>query len=105
PRSRDCDRMLRRVAAPMYLQRNKAVDLDAAAGTEIPGVFRGIGRSSGHVTGTARIVKGLGEIGRVNKGDILIANATDPGWTSVFLIIKGVVVETGGMLSHASCID
>jgi len=42
------------------------------------------------------------EIGRVQKGDILVTNHTDPGWTPVFLVISGIVLETGGMLAHGS---
>jgi pyruvate,water dikinase len=67
-------------------------------------VLRGLPTSRGLVTGTARIVKALGEIDRVSPGEILVVNSTDPGWTPVFALIKGVVVETGGMLSHSSCL-
>jgi pyruvate,water dikinase len=42
---------------------------------------------------------------RVEKGDILITKATDPAWTTVFSIIGGVVVETGGVVSHAVMIS
>ena len=45
------------------------------------------------------------EIGRVEKGDILVTIATDPAWTTVFSIIGGVVVETGGVVSHAVMIS
>jgi pyruvate,water dikinase len=37
-------------------------------------------------------------------GKILITHHTDPGWTLLFLKIKGVVVERGNALSHASII-
>jgi pyruvate,water dikinase len=40
----------------------------------------------------------------VEEGDILVTNIADPGWTPVFLVISDVIVETGGMLSHASCL-
>jgi pyruvate,water dikinase len=50
------------------------------------------------------VVKSLSEIGKVQAGEILVVNATDPGWGPVFLMIKGIVPETGGMLSHASCL-
>ena len=38
------------------------------------------------------------------KDDLLICNATDPGWMPVFPLIKGLVLETGGMLAHGSCL-
>jgi phosphohistidine swiveling domain-containing protein len=36
--------------------------------------------------------------------DILVASHTDPGWTPLIALAKGVVVEHGGMLSHAAII-
>jgi pyruvate,water dikinase len=41
----------------------------------------------------------------IDKGDILVCNSTDPGWTPVFAVIAGVVTETGGILAHASCLS
>ena len=45
------------------------------------------------------------EIGRVENVDILICNSTDPGWMPVFPLIKGLVLETGGMLAHGACLS
>lgn len=89
---------------PKYLQRDRAVDLDSSQDEAADGALRGMATSSGVVTGRARIVRKLSEINRVQKDEILVTNSTDPGWTPVFLIIKGVIVETGGVLSHASCL-
>jgi phosphoenolpyruvate synthase/pyruvate phosphate dikinase len=36
--------------------------------------------------------------------DILITSHTDPGWTPLIALAKGVVVEHGGMLSHAAIV-
>ena len=89
---------------PKYLHGYQPVDLDAAQEDEGDGKLRGIGTSSGVVTGTARIVKSLNDVGRVGKHEILVCNATDPGWTSVFNVIDGIVTETGGALAHAACL-
>jgi pyruvate,water dikinase len=67
--------------------------------------LRGTAASGGSVTGRARVCRSLDEIGRVEKGDILVTVATDPAWTTVFSIIGGVVVETGGVVSHAVMIS
>jgi pyruvate,water dikinase len=91
----------------MYLQRGRDVDLEfsGATGDELPaGVFRGAGTSGGTVEGRARVVRELNDIGRVQEGDILVTHSTDPGWTPVFLMLKGIVLETGGMLAHGSCL-
>jgi phosphohistidine swiveling domain-containing protein len=67
--------------------------------------LRGIPASSGVVTGRARVCRKLDEIGKVEKGDILVTVSTDPGWTTVFSFIGGVVVETGGVIAHAVMIS
>jgi rifampicin phosphotransferase len=38
------------------------------------------------------------------EGKILVTCQTDPGWTIIFPLLKGVVVERGGMLSHAAIV-
>jgi pyruvate,water dikinase len=68
------------------------------------GIFQGKGTSAGKVTGTARVVHELKQIGRVKKGDILIVHATDPGWMPVFSRISGIVLESGGLISHGAII-
>lgn len=89
------------VSPPYYVQRGRPVDIDKVV-VDGSGTLRGVGTSRGSVVGTARVVKTLKEIGRVQSGDILITNSTDPGWTPVFLMIKGIVLETGGILAHGS---
>ncbi|MCA1841701.1 MAG: hypothetical protein LC792_00660, partial [Actinobacteria bacterium] len=72
---------------PLYLHRGRPAELDAAGEEAGDGVLRGIGTSRGSVTGTARIVRELKDIGRVRNREILVTNSTDPGWTPVFLVI------------------
>lgn len=96
------DRANRREASPpMYMKNNLPVSFEEETGDGL----LGIGISKGVVTGPARIVKELKDIGRVQQGDIMIVFATDPGWTPVFLVISGLVIETGGLLSHGASIS
>jgi phosphohistidine swiveling domain-containing protein len=67
--------------------------------------LNGIPASSGIVTGRARVCRDLSDIGRLERGDVLVTVATDPGWTMVFTLIGGVVVETGGVVAHAVMIS
>jgi len=67
--------------------------------------LRGVAASSGTITGRACVCRSLDEISKVEKGDILVTVATDPAWTTVFSIIGGVVVEGGGVVSHAVMIS
>lgn len=86
-----------------FIQKSRPVAIDEP---EIAGegVFPGKGTSSGKITGTARVVHELKEIGRVKQGDILIVHATDPGWMPVFGRINGIVLESGGLISHGAII-
>ena len=38
------------------------------------------------------------------NGKILVTSQTDPGWTIVFPLLRGLIVERGGMLSHAAIV-
>ena len=41
---------------------------------------------------------------RLQRGDILVTRATDPGWTPVFPLVSGLVLEVGGQLSHGAIV-
>jgi pyruvate,water dikinase len=100
-RRRDFHRVDRKeVMPPPYLVRGVGVDLDG----EVTEGLHGTGTSRGSATGTARVIRELRDIGLVRSGDVLVCNSTDPGWTPVFSVISGIVLETGGMLAHASCL-
>jgi pyruvate,water dikinase len=66
--------------------------------------LQGLPASSGRIRGTARIVRSLEEAIRLSEGDILVTQSTDPGWTPVFPLVKGLVLEVGGQLSHGAII-
>lgn len=80
------------------------VDDEPSAGdADLPeGAIAGTAFCRGHASGRARVVHALSDLGRVEAGDILVAPNIDPGWTSVFPLLAGLVVETGGKLSHGA---
>lgn len=101
-RKRNFDKINTKAVHPApYLQFGRAAPIDEPE-LSGDGVLKGKITSVGKVTGTARVVYELSQIGRVQKGDILIVHATDPGWTPVFMLIKGIVLETGGLISHGA---
>jgi rifampicin phosphotransferase len=63
----------------------------------------GLGVSPGVVEGRARVVLRL-EDAELAEGDILITAFTDPSWTPLFVSIKGLVTEIGGMMTHGAVI-
>ena len=60
--------------------------------------------SGGCVEAEVVIVRDPADFGRMKRGAILVAPATDPSWTPLFTLASGVIVEVGGVLSHASTI-
>ena len=61
--------------------------------------FIGTPASPGVVTAPARVI--LDPAGaHLEPGEILVAPSTDPGWTPLFLSAGGLVMETGGSMSH-----
>jgi pyruvate,water dikinase len=61
--------------------------------------------SPGKHRGRVRIVRSLSETGDLKSGDVLVASATDPSWTPLFMIAGAIVVERGGPLSHAAIVS
>lgn len=64
----------------------------------------GVPASAGRVQGLARVIDAPGDASRLQPGEILVTRATDPGWTPVFSIISGLVLEVGGQLSHGAIV-
>ena len=40
----------------------------------------------------------------LEDGDILVTSFTDPSWTPLFVSIKGLVTEVGGLMTHGAVI-
>ncbi|HEY9777156.1 MAG TPA: PEP/pyruvate-binding domain-containing protein [Planktothrix sp.] len=40
----------------------------------------------------------------LERGDVLVARATDPGWTPLFVNASAVILEVGGMLQHGALV-
>ena len=64
----------------------------------------GIGGSVGQASGKVCIVRSPKEFDKLCEGDILVCTYTDPEWTPLFCLAAGVVVDTGGTLSHAAIV-
>ena len=65
---------------------------------------RGFAASMGVVEGTARIVKSVEEISRLQRGDILVCQVTNPTWAPIFQKISAAVSDIGGSMSHAAIV-
>ena len=66
--------------------------------------LKGTPVSSGTIRGRARIVQTIQEAMSLKPDNILVTTATDPGWTPIFPLVGGIVLEIGGQLSHGAII-
>ena len=67
------------------------------------GVIAGLPVSSGVIEGRARVILRMEEA-NLEDGDILVTAFTDPSWTPLFVSIKGLVTEVGGLMTHGAVI-
>ena len=63
----------------------------------------GLPVSAGTIEGRARVILDIAEA-NLEAGDILVTAFTDPSWTPLFLAIKGLVTEVGGLMTHGAVI-
>jgi rifampicin phosphotransferase len=63
----------------------------------------GLSVSSGVIEGRARVILNM-EDAELEDGDILVTPFTDPSWTPLFVSIKGLVTEVGGLMTHGAVI-
>lgn len=64
----------------------------------------GMPASRGVATGTVRIIRGPDEFGLLRSGEILVCPYTNPAWTPLFRRAAAVVVDAGGIGSHAAIV-
>lgn len=67
------------------------------------GAIAGLPVSSGVIEGRARVILNM-EAAELEEGDILVTTFTDPSWTPLFVSIKGLVTEVGGLMTHGAVI-
>jgi phosphohistidine swiveling domain-containing protein len=91
----------RNCAAPDIVYED---DRRAGIGALVKGNLCGTPISFGRVQGRARIIRSFKESQNLNQGEIMITHHTDPGWTPLFPIAGGVVIEVGGLICHAAMV-
>jgi pyruvate,water dikinase len=80
--------------------RRMEVKPDALKTAEV--VLQGNGASRGAGQGTVRFLRSALELNKVNKGDILAAERTDPDMVPGMRIAAGIMADAGGDTSHAA---
>jgi pyruvate,water dikinase len=67
------------------------------------GALVGLPVSAGTIEGRARVILDIAKAD-LETGDILVTAYTDPSWTPLFVAIKGLVTEVGGLMTHGAVI-
>ena len=63
---------------------------------------RSIGQKIG--VGTAKIIRNISEMSRIQNGDVLVSDMTDPDWEPVMKRAAAIVTNRGGRTCHAAII-
>jgi len=80
------------------------VGKEAGASADLEADLYGNPGAPGISEGTVRVISSENDIPTVKSGDILVATTTYSGWTPVFPLLKGVVLDSGASLSHAAIV-
>jgi pyruvate,water dikinase len=89
---------------PRVLTSDGEVIVGAYRRDDVPtGALVGLPVSAGTVEGRARVIRDIAQAD-IEAGDILVTTYTDPSWTPLFLAIKGLVTEVGGLMTHGAVI-
>ena len=67
--------------------------------------LQGIAVSRGTYEGTARVISGPDDFGRIQQGDVLITKNTSAAFNAVLASLGALVTDRGGLLSHAAIVS
>ncbi len=70
--------------------------------SEIVSLGRSIGQKIG--VGTAKVINDVSEMNRIQRGDVLVSDMTDPDWEPVMKRAAAIVTNRGGRTCHAAII-
>jgi pyruvate,water dikinase len=94
----------RKLTPPRVLTSEGEIVAGAYKRTDLPaGALVGLPVSAGVVEGRARVLSDMADA-ELEPRDILVTAFTDPSWTPLFVSIKGLVTEVGGLMTHGAVI-
>jgi len=92
----------------IYILQTRAVTTLEEVSTEavkgIP-ILEGYGASPGVATGIVKVIKNLNEIGKIQKGDILVTEMTSPDYVPAMEKSSAIVTNSGGTTCHAAIVS
>ncbi len=101
---KDAFRSYQSLTPPRVLTSDGEVIAGAYRRDDVPtGALIGLTVSAGTIEGRARVIRDIAQAD-IEPGDILVTTYTDPSWTPLFLAVKGLVTEVGGLMTHGAVI-
>jgi len=101
---KDAFRSYQALTPPRVLTSDGGVIAGAYRRGDLPaGALAGLPVSAGTIEGRARVILDMAQAD-LEAGDILVTVYTDPSWTPLFVAIKGLVTEVGGLMTHGAVI-
>jgi pyruvate,water dikinase len=101
---RDAFRSYQALTPPRVLTSDGEVIAGAYRRDDVPaGALVGLPVSAGTVEGRARVILDMADAD-LEAGDILVTAYTDPSWSPLFVTIKGLVTQVGGLMTHGAVI-
>ena len=101
---KDAFRSYQSLTPPRVLTSDGEMVAGAYRRDDLPaGALVGLPVSAGTVEGRARVIRDMANAD-LEAGDILVTAYTDPSWTPLFVAIKGLVTEVGGLMTHGAVI-
>ncbi|MBM7116894.1 rifamycin-inactivating phosphotransferase [Archangium primigenium] len=101
---KDAHERHRKLTPPRVLTSEGEIVAGAYKRANLPaGALVGLPVSTGVVEGRARVLLNMADA-ELAEGDILVTPFTDPSWTPVFVSIKALVTEVGGLMTHGAVI-
>ena len=67
-------------------------------------MLRGLAASTGVYEGTARLIEGPTEFGRIEQGDVLVTVSTTEAFNILLPLLGAIVTDSGGLLSHSAIV-
>lgn len=100
---REEHRKNKEILPPSYIKGEFEFDTcEDETATNEEGVLCGLNASPGVFEGTARVLTDIRQAHELKNGEILVTESTDPAWSAAFMKAGGLVLETGGVLSHGA---
>tara|TARA_Y100000034_G_scaffold135504_1_gene207681 strand:+ start:2609 stop:6463 length:3855 start_codon:yes stop_codon:yes gene_type:complete len=68
-------------------------------------LLEGINASPGVASGTVKIIHNISEINKIEKGDILVTEMTNPSMVPTMALTSAIITNEGGISSHAAIVS